>query len=82
MVFQNHSLLPWLTCFDNVALAVDQVFRHTMSKAERREWIEHNLDRVQMGHAPHKRPGRSRRYEAARGHCPCAGDEAESVADG
>lgn len=57
MVFQNHSLLPWLTCFDNVALAVDQVFRHTMSKAERKAWIEHNLDRVQMGHALHKHPG-------------------------
>ena len=37
--------------------AVDQVFRHTMSKAERKAWIEHNLDRVQMGHALHKRPG-------------------------
>ncbi len=57
MVFQNHSLLPWLSCFDNVALAVDQVFRRTMSKSERREWIEHNLARVQMGHALHKRPG-------------------------
>ena len=57
VVFQNHSLLPWLSCFDNVALAVDQVFRRTMSKAERREWIEHNLQRVQMGHALHKRPG-------------------------
>ena len=57
VVFQNHSLLPWLTCFDNVALAVDQVFRRTMSKAERKEWIEHNLERVQMGHALHKRPG-------------------------
>ena len=51
VVFQNHSLLPWLSCFDNVALAVDQVFRRTMSKSERREWIEHNLARVQMGHA-------------------------------
>ena len=29
----------------------------TMSKAERKAWIEHNLDRVQMGHALHKRPG-------------------------
>ena len=57
VVFQNHSLLPWLSCFDNVALAVDQVFRRTMSKSERREWIEHNLARVQMGHALHKRPG-------------------------
>ena len=57
VVFQNHSLLPWLTCFDNVALAVDQVFRRTMSKAERKAWIEHNLERVQMGHALHKRPG-------------------------
>ena len=56
VVFQNH-LLPWLSCFDNVALAVDQVFRRTMSKSERREWIEHNLARVQMGHALHKRPG-------------------------
>ena len=57
VVFQNHSLLPWLTCFDNVALAVDQVFRRSMSKGERKEWIEHNLERVQMGHALHKRPG-------------------------
>ena len=57
VVFQNHSLLPWLTCFDNVALAVDHVFHKSMSKAERRDWIVHNLERVQMGHALHKRPG-------------------------
>lgn len=56
VVFQNHSLLPWLTCFENVALAVDQVFRRTMSKAERRDWIIHNLERVQMGHAHNKHP--------------------------
>jgi len=27
VVFQNHSLLPWLTCFDNVYLAVERVFQ-------------------------------------------------------
>ena len=56
VVFQNHSLLPWLTSYQNVELAVDQVFRKTMSKAEKKEWIEHNLKLVHMDHAMHKRP--------------------------
>ncbi len=57
VVFQNHSLMPWLTVYENVALAVNQVFRKSMSRAERREWIEHNLQLVNMEHALHKRPG-------------------------
>ncbi|MBZ6395876.1 MULTISPECIES: ABC transporter ATP-binding protein [Pantoea] len=57
VVFQNHSLLPWLTAFQNVELAVQQVFKGRLSKAEMRDWIEHNLNRVQMSHAMHKRPG-------------------------
>jgi len=57
VVFQNHSLLPWLTAFQNVELAVQQVFKGRFSKAEMRDWIEHNLNRVQMSHAMHKRPG-------------------------
>ncbi len=56
MVFQNHSLLPWLTAFENVALAVRQVFGKTKSKAKQKEWIEHNLRLVHMDHAMHKRP--------------------------
>ncbi|MDP2244706.1 ABC transporter ATP-binding protein [Pseudomonas sp.] len=56
MVFQNHSLLPWLTVFENVAVAVNKVFKRSMSKAERREWIEHNLKLVSMGHAMDKYP--------------------------
>jgi nitrate/nitrite transport system ATP-binding protein len=56
VVFQNHSLLPWLTSYQNVELAVDQVFSKTMSKAEKKDWIEHNLKLVHMDHAMHKRP--------------------------
>jgi nitrate/nitrite transport system ATP-binding protein len=32
VVFQNHSLLPWLTCFENVYLAVERVFGEKESK--------------------------------------------------
>ena len=32
VVFQNHSLLPWLTCFENVHLAVERVFARAESK--------------------------------------------------
>jgi nitrate/nitrite transport system ATP-binding protein len=57
VVFQNHSLLPWLSAYQNVELAVKQVFAGKMSKTEMKQWIEHNLQLVQMDHAMHKRPG-------------------------
>ncbi len=56
VVFQNHSLLPWLSCYQNIALAVDAVFKNTMSKAERKEWVEENLIQVNMMHAKSKLP--------------------------
>ena len=56
MGFQNHSLLPWLTVYENVKLAVDKVFGSTKSKAERHDWIMENLTLVQMAHATDKRP--------------------------
>jgi len=56
VVFQNHSLLPWLTSYQNVELAVDQVFKTTKSKAERDDWIMHNLELVHMTHAKDKLP--------------------------
>ena len=56
VVFQNHSLLPWLTVYENVNLAVSKVFRGKKTKAERHEWVMRNLDLVQMAHAKDKRP--------------------------
>ena len=56
VVFQNHSLLPWLTVYENVNLAVAKVFGRTKSKADRHAWIMENLDLVQMAHAKDKRP--------------------------
>jgi nitrate/nitrite transport system ATP-binding protein len=56
VVFQNHSLLPWLTAYQNVELAVKQVFKGSKSRAEMKDWIEHNLKLVHMSHAMHKRP--------------------------
>jgi nitrate/nitrite transport system ATP-binding protein len=56
VVFQNHSLLPWLTVYDNVRLAVDKVFAGRKSREERHAWTLHKLDLVQMGHARDKRP--------------------------
>jgi nitrate/nitrite transport system ATP-binding protein len=60
VVFQNHSLLPWLTVYDNVRLAVDKVFGGSKpegkSRAERHAWTMHNLELVQMAHAKDKRP--------------------------
>ncbi|MBX5223046.1 ABC transporter ATP-binding protein [Rhizobium sp. NLR8a] len=56
VVFQNHSLLPWLTVYENVNLAVSKVFGRTKTKAERHDWVMANLDLVQMAHASDKRP--------------------------
>ncbi len=56
VVFQNHSLLPWLSVYDNVRLAVDKVFSGVKSRAERHDWTLHNLELVQMVHARDKRP--------------------------
>jgi len=56
VVFQNHSLLPWLTSYQNVELAVNQVFKTTKSKAQRHDWIMHNLELVHMTHAKDKLP--------------------------
>ncbi len=55
LVFQNYSLLPWLTVFENIALAVDQVFPG-WDAAQRREHIERHIKMVNLSHARDKRP--------------------------
>lgn len=55
VVFQNYSLLPWLSVFGNVALAVDRVFAHE-SAAQRRERVERYIEMVNLTPARDKRP--------------------------
>lgn len=55
MVFQNYSLLPWLTVYGNVALAVDQVFPSD-SAEQRRDRVLHYIDLVNLTPARDKRP--------------------------
>ena len=56
VVFQNHSLLPWLTVYENVRLAVDRTAGRTMSRAERDAWTLENLALVRMTDHARKRP--------------------------
>ena len=57
VVFQNHSLLPWLTCFENVYLAVERVFSATENKAQLRQRTDTVLAMVGLSAAAQKRPG-------------------------
>lgn len=56
MVFQSHALLPWMTCYENVHLAVRQVFGRTLAASELRDKAEEALTLVHLGHALNKYP--------------------------
>jgi nitrate/nitrite transport system ATP-binding protein len=56
VVFQNHSLLPWLTCYENVHLAVERVFAASEKSEQLRTRTLAALELVNMGHAAAKRP--------------------------
>ena len=56
VVFQNHSLLPWLTCFENVHLAVERVFGAIESRTALKQRTDAALELVGMAHASAKRP--------------------------
>jgi nitrate/nitrite transport system ATP-binding protein len=55
IVFQNYSLLPWLSVYENIALAVDQVFP-SWDAARRREQVERHIAMVNLTPARDKRP--------------------------
>lgn len=55
VVFQNHSLLPWLTVYQNVELAVKQI-AGKKGKSSIQEQVNHYLELIQMQHAAHKKP--------------------------
>ena len=57
VVFQNHSLLPWLTCFENVYLAVERVFSAAENKAQLKARTDAMLAMVGLSAAALKRPG-------------------------
>lgn len=55
MVFQNYSLLPWMTAFDNVYLAIDAVYPNK-SKADKRAIAQEHLAMVGLTEAADKKP--------------------------
>jgi nitrate/nitrite transport system ATP-binding protein len=55
VVFQNYSLLPWLTVHENVRLAVEQAFPHWPRRKQREKADEH-VELVRLAHAREKRP--------------------------
>lgn len=55
IVFQNYSLLPWLSVFDNILIAVRQVFPE-MSRSERRDYVQKYVDLVTLTGSEGKKP--------------------------
>jgi bicarbonate transport system ATP-binding protein len=73
VVFQNYSLMPWLTAYDNVYLALDSVFPNK-SKSEKDRIVQENLTMVGLGDAMQKKPpqlsgGMRQRVAIARAFC-------------
>jgi nitrate/nitrite transport system ATP-binding protein len=71
IVFQNYSLLPWMTVYENIHLAVDAVAPGMAEKAKR-ERAKHYIELVNLGNASGKRPrelsgGMRQRVAVARG---------------
>ncbi|NJK57007.1 MAG: ATP-binding cassette domain-containing protein [Pleurocapsa sp. SU_5_0] len=55
VIFQNYSLLPWKTAYENVYLAVEQVYKHKSAQEKKDITLEH-LELVGLTEAIHKKP--------------------------
>ncbi|MEQ8938404.1 MAG: nitrate ABC transporter ATP-binding protein, partial [Gammaproteobacteria bacterium] len=55
VVFQNYSLMPWLTVYGNVALSVDAIYTDWSSE-QRRAHTEKYIEMVGLSHAVNRRP--------------------------
>jgi nitrate/nitrite transport system ATP-binding protein len=55
IIFQNYSLLPWLTVYDNIAMAVKTVFKDWNTK-QVEEHVNSFIAKVNLSHASHKKP--------------------------
>jgi nitrate/nitrite transport system ATP-binding protein len=55
VIFQNYSLLPWKTAYENVYLAVEQVYKHKSAQEKKEITLEH-LELVGLAEAIHKKP--------------------------
>ena len=56
VVFQNHSLLPWMTCYGNIYLGVERVFGASETKSQLKARTQSALELVGLPHAAHKHP--------------------------
>src|SRR5882672_4161876 len=56
IVFQNYSLLPWLSVYENIHLAVDQIFPN-WSAAKKQQHVEKHIAMVNLTPAREKKPG-------------------------
>ena len=55
IIFQNYSLLPWLSVYDNIAMAVKSVFQDWTAK-QIEDHVNRFIEKVNLSHASHKKP--------------------------
>lgn len=55
IIFQNYSLLPWLSVYDNIEMAVKAVFKD-WTKKQVEEQVKGFIEKVNLSHATHKKP--------------------------